>query len=217
MKLEKYVKDICSNVFDANEIVWLLKGREDMTAYDFVCECILNVAPENISAVLEDCLKPSYSAYGKKKNLQKEKFFMDRKSLEVVGHIVDYFKEYLPNYTVMGVGRKSFHPDEAHLYVVLSKKDDGSYGFCDCWDERKKTLNRGRYGIEFLDSFVKLFNGGQCDGGICYAVYSCTDQVKNLLFITEDEERAGKFCEDHDWKWEDDCGDICRLIYEVTR
>ena len=88
---------------------------------------------------------------------------MDRKSLEVVEHIADYFKKHLPNYTVMGVGRKSYHPDEAHLYVVLSKKDDGSYGFCDCWDDKNKTLSRGRYGIEFLDSFVKLFRERQND------------------------------------------------------
>lgn len=141
---------------------------------------------------------------------------MDKKSLEVVEHISDYFRKYLPNDTVLGVGRKSFHPDEAHLYVVLSKKDNNGYGFCDCWDERKKTLSRGRYGIEFLDSFVKLLNGGQGDT-THYAVYSCTDKAKVLLFITEEEAKARKFCESHDWKWEDDYGDTYRLIYEVTR
>ena len=141
---------------------------------------------------------------------------MDKKSLEVVEHVVDYFRRYLPDDTVLGVGRQSFRPDEEHMYVVLSKKNSKNYGFCDCWDEEKKTLNRGRYGIEFVDSFVKLLNKGQ-DTATYFAVYSCTDKTKGLLFITEDEEKARKFCEAHDWKWEDDHGDAYRLIYEVTR
>ena len=141
---------------------------------------------------------------------------MDKESLEVVEHVVSYFKKYLPNDTVLGVGRKSFHPDEAHLYVVLSKKENNSFGFCDCWDDERKILNRGRYGIEFLDSFMKLLNGGQ-GTATYYAVYSCTEKTKGLMFITEDEARAREFCEDHDWKWEDDHGDVYRLIYEVTR
>lgn len=140
---------------------------------------------------------------------------MDKKSLEIVEHVVDYFKKYLPDDTVLGVGRKSFHPDESHLYMVLSKKDNNSYGFCDCWDEKTKTLSRGHYGIEFLDSFVKLLNEGQGDVTY-YSVYACIDKVKNLLFITEDETKARKFCENQDWKWEDDYN-VYRLIYEVTR
>ncbi len=142
--------------------------------------------------------------------------FMDKKSLEVVEHIVDYFRRYLPNDTVLGVGRKSFHPDEAHLYRVLSKKENNSCGFCDCWDEERRTLSRSRYGIEFLDSFVKLLDRGQ-GTATYFAVYSCTDKAKGLLFITEDEEKAWKFCEAHDWKWEDDHGNAYRLIYETTR
>ena len=63
---------------------------------------------------------------------------MDRKSLEVVEHVIACFKKYLPNDTVLGVGRKSFHPDEAHLYMVLSKKNSNSYGFCDCRDKKKR-------------------------------------------------------------------------------
>lgn len=77
-------------------------------------------------------------------------------------------------------------------------------------------MSRGRYGIEFLDSFVKLLNGGQ-GAAAYYAVYSCTDKTKGLLFITGDEARAREFCEDHGWKWEDDYGDVYRLIHEVTR
>lgn len=141
---------------------------------------------------------------------------MDRESLEVVEHVADYFKKYLPDDTVLGVGRKSFHPDEGHLYMVLSKKDNNSYGFCDCWDEKKRTLSRGRYGIEFLDSFVRLLNGSQ-GNATYFAVYSCTDKTKGLLFITEDEAESRKFCEDNGWEWKDEDGDVYRLIYEVTR
>ena len=99
--------------------------------------------------------------------------------------------------------------------MVLSKKENNSYGFCDCWDEKKKILTRGRYGIEFLDSFVRLLNEKQ-GNATYYAVYSCTDKVKNLLFIIEDEAKARKFCERQNWKWEDDNGNVYRLIYEVT-
>lgn len=141
---------------------------------------------------------------------------MDRESLEAVEHIDAYFKEHFPDDTVLGVGRKSFRPDEGHLYMVLSKKDNNSYGFCDCWDEKERTLARGCYGIEFLDGFVRLLNGGQGDPTY-YAVYSCTDKAKNLLFITGYETEARKFCEGHGWKWEDDYGDVYRLIYEATR
>lgn len=141
---------------------------------------------------------------------------MDKKSMEVVGHITAYFEKYLPDYIVLGIGRKSYHPDDAHLYMVLSKKKDGNYGFYDCWDDAKKILHRKRYGIEFLDSFAELLNERQ-NNATYYAVYACTDGAKGLLFITEDEEKARKFCENQNWKWEDDYGEAYRLIYEVTR
>lgn len=140
---------------------------------------------------------------------------MDKKSLEVVEHVTAYFKEYLPKDTVLGVGRKSDHPDEAHFYTVLSKRENNGWGFCDCWDEKKKILIRGCYGIEFLDSFVRILNKDQ-EKPTNYAVYSCDDKAKNLLFITEDESKARKFCESYEWEWEDDYGNAYRLFYEVT-
>ena len=140
---------------------------------------------------------------------------MDKQSLEVVEHVTAYFEKYLPKDTVLGIGRKSYHPDEAHLYMVLSKKENNSYGFCDCWDEKKKILTRGRYGIEFLDSFVRILNESQGEN-VYYAVYSCDDKIKNLLFVTKDEAKARKFCENSNWKWEDDCA-VYRLIYEVSQ
>lgn len=48
------VKETKNNVFDTNEILWLLDGNENLSALEFVCKCILNVEPENISSVLEN-------------------------------------------------------------------------------------------------------------------------------------------------------------------
>ena len=46
-----------NNVFDTNEILWLLDGNEDITALEFVCRYILEVEPETNSDVFEnnDC------------------------------------------------------------------------------------------------------------------------------------------------------------------
>lgn len=43
-----------NNVFDTNEILWLLDGNEDITALEFVCRYILEVEPETISDVFEN-------------------------------------------------------------------------------------------------------------------------------------------------------------------
>ena len=47
------LSEACNNVFDTEEILWLLKGNEKMTAYEFVCKQILNVKPDSILDVFE--------------------------------------------------------------------------------------------------------------------------------------------------------------------
>ena len=48
------VNETRNNVFDTNEILWLLDGNEDITALEFVCRYILEVEPETISDVFEN-------------------------------------------------------------------------------------------------------------------------------------------------------------------
>lgn len=50
---KRKVSETRNNVFDTNEILWLLEGNEEMTAFEFVCRCILGVEPEHISDVLK--------------------------------------------------------------------------------------------------------------------------------------------------------------------
>ena len=47
--------------------------------------------------------------------------------LEIMEQVKLYFKENLPKYTVLKIRRKSYHPDDSHLYMVSAKKDDGTY------------------------------------------------------------------------------------------
>ncbi len=55
--MQRRVNETRNNVFDTNEILWLLDGNEDITALEFVCRYILEVEPETISDVFEnnDC------------------------------------------------------------------------------------------------------------------------------------------------------------------
>ncbi len=48
--------------------------------------------------------------------------------LEVMEQVTIYFKENLPKYTVLKIRKKSYHPDDSHLYMVAAEKDDGHYG-----------------------------------------------------------------------------------------
>ena len=46
---------------------------------------------------------------------------------EVKEHIELYFKENLPQYTVLEIRSKSSHPDDARLFMVSAKKFSGTY------------------------------------------------------------------------------------------
>lgn len=140
---------------------------------------------------------------------------MDKKSLEIAEHVIDYFKKYLPNYTVLCIVRKSLHPDDAHLYMVVSKKDDGSYGFWECWNEGTQSLNHGNYGIENLEDCMKLLDERRNDTKY-FAVYKCSQNAKFRLFVTESEEAAHNFCEENNWELTDENDFVWSLCYEET-
>ncbi len=137
---------------------------------------------------------------------------MDIKSFEAAEHVADYFRKNLPNFTVLGIVRKSLHPDDSYLYMIVSKKDDGSYAFWDCWNESTQSLNHGHYGIESLDACVKLVNERQ-DNTKYFAVYRYAQKAKERMFVTDKEEQARKFCEDNHWEWKDEHDFLWSLDY----
>lgn len=47
------IKENYNNLYDTDEILWLLQGNEELTAYDFVCQHILNIDKKNISEIFE--------------------------------------------------------------------------------------------------------------------------------------------------------------------
>lgn len=50
---KRKVSETRNNLYDTNELLELLEGHEDMSAFEFVCRYILETEPENISNVLE--------------------------------------------------------------------------------------------------------------------------------------------------------------------
>ena len=69
-------------------------------------------------------------------------------ALEVLEQVNLYFKENLPQYTVLQVKKKSFHPADSHLYMVSAKKKDGTYAVWTCWNDSTRSLNYGHYGLK---------------------------------------------------------------------
>ena len=47
--------------------------------------------------------------------------------LEVMEQVTIYFKENLPQYTVLEIRSKSSHPDDARLFMVSAKKFSGIF------------------------------------------------------------------------------------------
>ena len=68
--------------------------------------------------------------------------------LEVMEQVTLYLKENLPKYTVLKIRRKSYHPDDSHLYMVSAKKDDGTYAVWTSWNQKLKSLNHGHYDLQ---------------------------------------------------------------------
>ena len=77
---------------------------------------------------------------------------------EVEENIREYFKENLPRYQVMEIRKKSYHPDDDFLYMIASKKDDGTYTVWTSWNELLHTLNHGHYDIEDLETCHKIMD-----------------------------------------------------------
>lgn len=67
---------------------------------------------------------------------------------EVMEQVTLYLKENLPKYTVLKIRKKSYHPDDSHLYMVSAKKDDGTFAVWTSWNQKLKSLNHGHYDLQ---------------------------------------------------------------------
>lgn len=131
---------------------------------------------------------------------------------EVREHIELYFKENLPQYTVLEIRRKSSHPDDRCLFMVSAKRDDGTYAVWSSWNESTQSLNHGHYNIKSLDDCEKLIRE-YVDNTSYFAIYRYSQKAKFQMFITDSEEQAKQFCESHDWEWKDENDFLWNLDY----
>lgn len=83
---------------------------------------------------------------------------MDAISKEVEVNIKVYFRENLPRYEVLEIRRKSYHPNDSHLFMVASKKDDGTFAVWTGWNDKTKSLNYGHYDLKDLDTCHKVMD-----------------------------------------------------------
>ena len=86
----------------------------------------------------------------------------------VIENVEKYLKENLPNYELVKVLRRSNHPADNYLYMVIAKKEltpeQKSYGFgqytvWSCWNETTQSLNFGHYNIETENDAFELAKG----------------------------------------------------------
>lgn len=79
----------------------------------------------------------------------------------VIKNIEQYFETYLPHYDVVKVMRKSTHPLDSYLFMVIGKKQldpykTGEYAYWTCWNNETQSLNYGHYDIE---TYAKALEG----------------------------------------------------------
>lgn len=72
-------------------------------------------------------------------------------------HIELYFKEHLPQYTVLEIRRKSSHPDDEHLWMVSAKKSNGTFAVWSGWNELTCSLNYGHYDLQSIEECERIF------------------------------------------------------------
>lgn len=83
----------------------------------------------------------------------------ERNWQDVVSHIRNYFAENLPQYDPVKVIRKSVHPDDAYLFMVVArKKDDTSYAVWTSWNEQLQSLNYGHYDLPDLNACSRIMD-----------------------------------------------------------
>lgn len=116
---------------------------------------------------------------------------MNTELANVVMHIDTYFKNYLPDYSVLEVRRKSNHPDDNYLYMVSAKKkDDGTFAVWTNWNEQTQCLNHGHYGLKSIGAAMN------CSLHIrtrkITSLYTDTPRVQNLNYLIQTTNRKPK-------------------------
>lgn len=82
---------------------------------------------------------------------------MSKDITEIRKHIELYFKEYLPQYTVLEIRKKSYHPADHYLYMVSAISSDGTYAVWTAWNESSQSLNYGHYNLQSIEECEKIF------------------------------------------------------------
>lgn len=142
---------------------------------------------------------------------------MNTKLGKVVMQVETYFKNYLPEYSVLEVRRKSHHPDDDHLYMVSAgKKKDGTFAVWTNWNEQTQCLNHGHYDLKSVKDCDTIFAEYQ-NTQQYFAVYKCSQKVRFRLFVTDNEEDARRFCEGHQWEITDVNEFVWSLSYSETK
>lgn len=87
-------------------------------------------------------------------------------SENVVNNVKHYLATQLPNYELVKVLRKSSHPADHYLYMVVArntkypdiKRDygGGEYALWTCWNESTQCLNHGHYDIATEEKATEL-------------------------------------------------------------
>ncbi|MCM1219768.1 MAG: hypothetical protein NC548_35245 [Lachnospiraceae bacterium] len=71
--------------------------------------------------------------------------------------IKGYFREHLPDYDVVEVRRKSYHQDDAHLFMVAARKEE-TFSVWTGWNGSRQTLNHGHYDLPSLEACEKIMD-----------------------------------------------------------
>lgn len=131
---------------------------------------------------------------------------------KVTKHILDYFKEHLPQYTVLEVRRKSTHPDDYYLYMVSARKENGTYAVWTAWNEDTQSLNHGHPDLASIEDCEKIFAEFQ-NVKTYFEVFKCSQNTRLRAFVTESEKSAKNFCEQNRWQLMDENGFVWDLDY----
>lgn len=114
---------------------------------------------------------------------------------KVIASIENYIANNFPNMHVCHIYRKSNHPEEHYLYMVIATKNDGTFSCWSSWNEITDSLNCGHYNLkseqEGISILKDLFND-ITDEQEKYGMNAC-EYTENQ--VIEDEEERQKHIE----------------------
>lgn len=122
----------------------------------------LEKAPLNMS--MEEA-KPSIDRFleqNKVINFVKERQpFTEPIPENVINDVKKYFKDFMQNYSILHIYRRSNHPEDRYLYSITAKDTKGEYACWSSWNQSLNSLNHGHYNIsseqECIDLLKSMF------------------------------------------------------------